>query len=717
MAVAGLGLSAVALGQVPAYETGTIQPSGPRQGTFGDIYFNIEGANNGIYASYGVARFDVTGLQALFDSQFGIGGWEVCRVDLQLAQSNAGFTTDGGVAVYYTADDTTDAKTLASPLAYPFFDPNTGAADLPVDANDPVVTYTFVETVSGDIDTYTLFLSGDGGQRAALAADIENTGDGTVTLVLVETDPNVAATYAGQSNTNYPPPTLIIRAGPAGGSCPPVADAGPDQQVTDDDFDHVASVTLDGSASFDTDGTIVRYLWTEDPNTVLADSNSPTAVVNLGLGTHVITLTVEDNSGLSDTDQVVVEVIPGGKPPFADAGAPVEVTETTPGVPETVTLDASGSFDTDGTIISYDWYERGTPIATGEITAADFDVGMHTVILVIEDNAGWVVRDVKFIKVLPASTFARHNFDAVNDATVTQDPPAGTFTSPGDSFEIKQRGISASIPWAATDDTGSADPNGAESCDSGVFPFDSIGIVMCAERDAFFCVVDIRNADNPNCDSGTASFTFDITGQSNIWVSIDMGASGNFEAIDPNEANIVCDPNDFLTTPGDAYDWTWSVDGSPPQPLFTSSVDEAGSQTYEYFSGFTAVIDDPLLMNGTVLDNLMKTIAAPIPATGNSLTITLNARGDSGSEAYVFDEIVLYTEAAEPNVPCGPDCGGADIDLDCDVDLDDLVILLQNFGKGPVPPAQHSEGDADNDQDVDLDDLVILLQNFGSLCP
>jgi len=53
-----------------------------------------------------------------------------------------------------------------------------------------------------------------------------------------------------------------------------------------------------------------------------------------------------------------------------------------------------------------------------------------------------------------------------------------------------------------------------------------------------------------------------------------------------------------------------------------------------------------------------------------------------------------------------------DADGDGDVDLDDFVILKQNFGTGYG--ATQSTGDFDGDGDVDLDDFVILKQNFGT---
>ncbi len=53
-----------------------------------------------------------------------------------------------------------------------------------------------------------------------------------------------------------------------------------------------------------------------------------------------------------------------------------------------------------------------------------------------------------------------------------------------------------------------------------------------------------------------------------------------------------------------------------------------------------------------------------------------------------------------------------DLDHDCDVDLDDLSIMLVHFGT--TSGATYEQGDVDGDGDVDLDDLSLLLVNFGS---
>jgi WD40 repeat protein len=79
----------------------------------------------------------------------------------------------------------------------------------------------------------------------------------------------------------------------------PIAAAPPNQTLTDTDASGSETVTLDGSASTDPDGTIVSYSWTEN-DVEIATGVTPT--VDLPVGEHTITLTVTDDDGLTASD-------------------------------------------------------------------------------------------------------------------------------------------------------------------------------------------------------------------------------------------------------------------------------------------------------------------------------------------------------------------------------------------------------------------------------
>jgi PKD domain/FG-GAP repeat len=97
---------------------------------------------------------------------------------------------------------------------------------------------------------------------------------------------------------------------------PPDADAGPPQTVSAG-ADCLAAVTLDGSASSDPDGDTLTYAWTGPFGT--ASGVSPQ--VTLPLGTHTVSLTVDDGNGGSDSDTVTITVVDTSGPAITAASA------------------------------------------------------------------------------------------------------------------------------------------------------------------------------------------------------------------------------------------------------------------------------------------------------------------------------------------------------------------------------------------------------------
>ncbi|WP_217532456.1 glycosyl hydrolase family 18 protein [Vibrio metschnikovii] len=136
----------------------------------------------------------------------------------------------------------------------------------------------------------------------------------------------------------------------------PIADAGMAQTVV-----APATVTLDGSASRDTDGTIASYYWEQiaGPTVQLSDANQAQASFSIGEVTQTETLrfklTVTDNEGASGsaTVQITVKAEDGGvenTPPVAIVSAPSEVRAG-----EQVLVDASASYDAQQETLSFDW--------------------------------------------------------------------------------------------------------------------------------------------------------------------------------------------------------------------------------------------------------------------------------------------------------------------------------------------------------------------------
>ncbi len=88
----------------------------------------------------------------------------------------------------------------------------------------------------------------------------------------------------------------------------PLADAGPDQVITLP----TNSVTLDGSNSSDSDGTIASFVWTfvSGPSNVDPSDTETSSASGLVAGTYVFQLEITDNDGATDTDTVSITVNP-----------------------------------------------------------------------------------------------------------------------------------------------------------------------------------------------------------------------------------------------------------------------------------------------------------------------------------------------------------------------------------------------------------------------
>jgi len=133
---------------------------------------------------------------------------------------------------------------------------------------------------------------------------------------------------------------------------PPVADAGPPQQVATN-----ATVTLDARGSSD-DRDPLTYDWSQTSGTTVALDNDtaeqPTFTAPAAPETLTFEVEVTDGSSFTDTDQVdiVVETLAGSLP-TADAGSDVTV-ETG----DAVQLDGSGSADDDGPV-AHAWDQIG----------------------------------------------------------------------------------------------------------------------------------------------------------------------------------------------------------------------------------------------------------------------------------------------------------------------------------------------------------------------
>jgi hypothetical protein len=208
LGVSGLSARAASITS-SATDNATVQPSGPRSGSNGQIFFNMENSTNGSFASFGVVDFPVAANPTV------VG---VVSLSLTLVQDNAAFTSNGALRFFLTEDTTTNIDAGTSPLVF-------NATSLPNGIGSQLSptfllgTGTFVQGTqqatnggsigSGKVDTYTFALS-----TLPVAAQNYLVGKidsgGTIRLIVAPDDALVAATYAGFRDSFYPGPRLAI---------------------------------------------------------------------------------------------------------------------------------------------------------------------------------------------------------------------------------------------------------------------------------------------------------------------------------------------------------------------------------------------------------------------------------------------------------------------------------------------------------------------------
>ena len=161
-----------------------------------------------------------------------------------------------------------------------------------------------------------------------------------------------------------------------------------------------ASVTLDGTASRDPDGTITSFAWTvetcftiEGACTVAltgANTATPSFTAPGAFGVILLKLTVTDNAGAVASDFITVGVFLQAPTAVATVGGTCAVSGST------ITLDGTRSFDPDGGIVGFEWTQLSGPavLVNGADTAtASFTApasGTLVFALTVTDSDGLV---------------------------------------------------------------------------------------------------------------------------------------------------------------------------------------------------------------------------------------------------------------------------------------------------------------------------------------
>ncbi|HMC86391.1 MAG TPA: PKD domain-containing protein, partial [Chitinophagaceae bacterium] len=282
------------------------------------------------------------------------------------------------------------------------------------DTDGTITTYLWTET-SGPA-TYSF------ANAAAATTVLSNLVQGVYIFNLQVTDNAGAISNSSVTVTVSAPPNKA-----------PVANAGSPITITLP----VNMATLDGSASYDPDGTITTYSWNKISGpgavTIVNSNTSMPTVIGLAQGEYVFELTVTDNNGATATAQVIVTVngiVYNG--PTANAGK-----DTSVALPaSSIVLSGVNSSDSTSTIVTYQWKEISGPssaaiLQPGSVTTEIDNLieGDYIFELQVTDSAGLSsTADVKvsvinnfryseFFKLYPNPATSVINFQFIDDKT------------------------------------------------------------------------------------------------------------------------------------------------------------------------------------------------------------------------------------------------------------------------------------------------------------
>ena len=156
----------------------------------------------------------------------------------------------------------------------------------------------------------------------------------------------------------------------------PIADAGPDLTVAPNE-----EFLLTSKNSLDIDGMIKSTVWSTE-NNIISDKSSFTYKFSEP-GKKEIQLMVLDNSNQNeaiDYDNVIVHV--------NESPTIIVQNKYLIAIGDTLTLDASKSFDKDGEIIEYKWFSDGEVISQKPIIKRNYKSGgKHKIVLSVMDNS------------------------------------------------------------------------------------------------------------------------------------------------------------------------------------------------------------------------------------------------------------------------------------------------------------------------------------------
>jgi PKD repeat protein len=242
---------------------------------------------------------------------------------------------------------------------------------------------------------------GDGGKDSGMYTNHAYSAANTYTVILTIID-NDGATDDTTFSMNVTEPVVPD-------NNPPVALF----IISDTIVEEYTYINLNGSASYDSDGTIAEYTWDLGDGT--KDSGRYSSHFYSSTGTFTVVLTVVDNEGMTNMTSLEITVTEGGGPlPNYPPEAEIYASKTNIIIGNSIDFNASESTDSDGTIVEYTWdFGDGTHDSGMRVTYDYLNYGSFNVTLEVVDEDGAKDTQVITIIVTPQTPRGSLRFDEV----------------------------------------------------------------------------------------------------------------------------------------------------------------------------------------------------------------------------------------------------------------------------------------------------------------
>jgi hypothetical protein len=426
---------------------------------------------------------------------------------------------------------------------------------------------------------------------------------------------------------------------------PPIANAGADQIITLP----VNSVTLNGSASSDPDGTITNYLWTKISGpvqfTIVNNTTASTIVNNLTAGSYSFQLKVTDNGGAIAMDTIIITVNPApvNQPPIANAGAAITITLPT----NIANLDGSASKDPDGTISSYTWSQASGPsvatiasASTAKTGISGLQQGVYVFSLLVTDNLGATNSNTVTVTVNPAAIIPPVA-NAGSSSTITLPTNSlnlnGSLSSDPDGSIVSYSWTQISGPSPATILGGTLSTATATNLVAGVYTFQ------------------LTVTDNSGA-SASASVKITVTASGALPPIANAGAN---QTITLPTNSVTISGSGSSAPSGTIVSYTWSEKSGPTSVSLSNTVQNSLTNLQAGLYIFYLTVTDNNAATGK--DSVIITVnpAANIPPVANpgpniSLTLPANSTTLNGTASYDPDGTITsysWTRVSGPNTP------------------------------------------------------------------